>query len=62
KLQDLHSRMPVLLNVELAGQWLQGNDDISILLDSCLTDFNINKVDKRVNNSREEGGKLIHPL
>ena len=61
-LQNLHSRMPVLLSVELARQWLQGGDGKSLLLDGCLTDFNVYKVDKRVNNSTQEGEELINPV
>lgn len=61
-LQDLHSRMPVMLSVELAKQWLQGGEGKSLLLDGCLTDFNVYKVDKRVNNSREEGEELVRPI
>ena len=61
-LQNLHSRMPVLLSVELARQWLQAGDGKSLLHDGCLTDFNVYKVDKRVNNSRQEGEELIRPV
>jgi len=61
-LQDLHERMPVMLSVELAKQWLQGGEGKSLLLDGCLTDFNVYKVGRRVNNSREEGEELIRPI
>jgi len=61
-LQHLHSRMPVMLSVELARQWLQSKEDKSLLLDGGLTDFNVYRVDKRVNNSREEAKELISPI
>ena len=62
ELKDLHDRMPVMLSVDLAKQWLASDDDKEILLDGCLTDFNVYKVDRRVNNSREEGEELIQPI
>ena len=62
ELKDLHDRMPVMLSVELARQWLASDDDKEILLDGCLTDFNVYRVDRRVNNSREEGPELIQPV
>jgi len=61
-LKDLHSRMPVMLSVDDARQWLNSDDDKSILLDASLTALNVYKVDRRVNNSREEGEALIHSV
>ena len=61
-LQDLHSRMPIMLDVALAKQWLQEGADKAVLLDGCLTDFTVNKVDRRVNNSREDDEALIHSI
>jgi putative SOS response-associated peptidase YedK len=61
-LKDLHNRMPVILSVAAAKQWLQGGEDKSLLLDNCLTELKAYKVDRRVNNSREEGAQLIEPL
>ena len=61
-LKDLHDRLPVMLSVELAKQWLASGEDKDILLQGCLTDFEVYKVDRRVNNSREEGEDLVKPI
>lgn len=61
-LKNLHNRMPVMLSVDTAKQWLNTSEDKTVLLDGCLTDFKVSKVDKRVNNSREEGEELIQPI
>ncbi len=61
-LKELHGRMPVMLDVDAAKQWLNSDDDKELLLDYCLTDFDIYKVDKRVNNSRQEDATLILPI
>lgn len=61
-LKDLHNRMPVMLGVDSAKQWLLGGEDKTLLLNSCLTEFKVYKVDRRVNNSREEGAQLIEAI
>jgi putative SOS response-associated peptidase YedK len=61
-LKDLHSRMPVMLSVDTAKQWLLGDAANTLLLDSCFTDLKIYRVDRRVNNSREEDAQLIDPV
>lgn len=61
-LKDLHDRMPVMLSVATAKQWLYSSEDKNILLNECLTDCQVYKVDKRVNNSRNEGEELIQPI
>jgi len=58
----LHDRMPVMLSVDTAKQWLQGGEDKTLLLNDCLTEFKVYKVDRRVNNSREEDAQLIEPV
>ena len=62
QLKELHTRMPVMLNVDTARQWLNSGEGKELLLDQCLTDFKVYKVDKRVNNSRQEGEELITPV
>jgi putative SOS response-associated peptidase YedK len=64
KIQPLHPRMPVMLDVESARAWLESTDteDKAALLDSCITELDAIKVDRRVNNSREEDASLVNPL
>ena len=54
--------MPVMLDVEAAKKWLSTQYDKEMLLSACRTDVDIYKVDRRVNNSREEGEDLILPV
>ncbi len=61
-LQQLHDRMPVILSADAAKHWLGTGEDKKVLLNECLTDVKIYKVDKRVNNSRQEDAALIQPL
>jgi putative SOS response-associated peptidase YedK len=61
-LKNLHNRMPVMLSVDSAKQWLAASHDKEKLIAGCLTDFRIYKVDRRVNNAREEGEELIQPI
>jgi len=62
QLKELHSRMPVVLGIDEAKQWLGTGSDKNVLLEACITDLNVYKVDKRVNNSREEDEALILPV
>ena len=62
QLKQLHQRMPVMLDVEAAKKWLSTQYDKEMLLSACRTDVDIYKVDRRVNNSREEGEDLILPV
>jgi putative SOS response-associated peptidase YedK len=62
ELAPLHDRMPVLLGVDSAKRWLDSADDKALLLDECRTDFNVYKVDLRVNNSRQEDESLVAPI
>ena len=61
-LKQLHSRMPVILSVDAAKHWLNASQDKDVLYHENLTDFDIYKVDKRVNNSRNEDKQLIKPI
>ena len=62
QLKELHTRMPVILSVDAAKHWLNGNADKDVLLSESLTDFDIYKVDRRVNNARQEDQALIEPI
>lgn len=61
-LKSLHERMPVMLSPATAKQWLQTDDDKAVLIEEALTDFDVYKVDKRVNNSRNESEELVRPV
>ena len=54
--------MPVILAVDAASHWLDAGDDKGILLGESLTDFDVYKVDRRVNNARQEDKALIEPI
>jgi putative SOS response-associated peptidase YedK len=54
--------MPVMLGVDSARRWLDAAENKELLLDECLTDFKVYKVDRRVNNSRQEDKSLIEPI
>jgi len=62
QLKDLHSRMPVMLSVDAAKHWLTSGADKAVLIDENLTNFDIYKVDKRVNDSRQEDESLVEPV
>jgi putative SOS response-associated peptidase YedK len=62
ELASLHDRMPVMLGVDSARRWLDVADDKELLLDECRTDFKVYKVDRRVNNSRQEDESLVEPI
>ena len=61
-LKQLHDRMPVMLSVDTAKHWLTAGEDKDTLLNESLTDFAVYKVDKRVNNSRQEDKELVKPI
>ena len=61
-LKQLHSRMPVMLSVDAAKHWLASGIDKAVLIDENLTDFDIYKVDRRVNDSRQEDESLVDPV
>ncbi len=61
-LKELHSRMPVMLSVDAAKHWLASGADKAVLIDENLTDFDIYKVDRRVNDSRQEDESLVEPV
>lgn len=62
QLKDLHTRMPVILSVDAAKHWLSTDADKDVLLSENLTDFAVFKVDRRVNNSRQEDKALIESI
>ena len=62
ELTELHGRMPVMLSVDKAGRWLNGDSDKEILLDDKRQKLTVYKVDKRVNNSKQEDESLIFPI
>jgi putative SOS response-associated peptidase YedK len=62
ELKQIHERMPLVINLDTARQWLESGAEKSLLLDKCVTDLNIYKVSKRVNNAREEDEELIQAV
>ena len=57
-LQRLHHRMPVILNVEQAREWLDTSTDLA----QGRARLQAWPVDRRVNNARNEGSDLIDPV
>ena len=62
RLKELHSRMPVMLGVDAAKHWLNTDADKDVLLSENMMDIDVYKVDKRVNNARQEDKALIEPI
>ena len=62
ELTELHARMPVMLSVDKARRWLDCDNDKDILLDDRMQKLTVYKVDRRVNNSRQEDESLILPI
>ncbi len=60
-IRELHHRMPVVLDPDLATEWLAGNNELIAAgapMSPALTAW---PVDKRVNNARNEDSELIDP-
>ena len=70
ELEPLHDRMPVMLDVDAASDWVQteveGDESKQLLLSrnrAILGEaFRVYAVDRRVNRSTEEGPDLVRPL
>ena len=59
-MQQLHHRMPVILEPTTAERWLAGDDVLDELADAG-PQLQAWPVDRRVNNARNEGEELIVP-
>lgn len=55
----LHHRMPVILESNTAGEWLAGSNDLLDDVAAITPPLQAWPVDKRVNNARNEGEKLV---
>ncbi len=55
----LHHRMPVVLQPKMADEWLSGSTDMLDSLSGRVPALQAWPVDRRVNNARNEGEKLI---
>lgn len=55
---EVHDRMPIFLDPALADAWMRAapDDAMAMLLAAPLPALRITKVDRRVNNSRYQGG------
>ena len=64
ELETLHSRMPVMLDLQQAEQWLNDGTTVfdHILENQNTANINFYPVDPRVNKSTEEGEELIQPI
>ncbi len=60
-LAPLHHRMPVILDVERAGRWLSGDNELLVTASRDSPALRAWPVDRRVNNARNEGEDLIRP-
>ncbi len=59
---ELHHRMPVILDPDHAGLWLEGEAGLLETAASICPPLKAWPVDRRVNNARNEGKDLIAPL
>lgn len=57
----LHNRMPMVLEPDAADDWLSGDDDMIKSATEDCPPLRAWPVDRRVNNSRNEGDDLIVP-
>ena len=60
-MQQLHHRMPIVLQPTTAERWLAGDDDVLDEVAELGPAFRAWPVDRRVNNARNEGEDLIEP-
>jgi len=58
-LSRIHQRMPVVLEPENAGRWLDGDVDLLDEVTAKAPDFQAWPVDRRVNNARNEAPELV---
>jgi len=58
-MQPLHHRMPVILQSEIANQWVSGSNEMLKNVTELTPALQAWPVDRRVNNARNQGGDLI---
>jgi putative SOS response-associated peptidase YedK len=58
-MQQLHHRMPVVLDPATADSWLAGDNELLEFAGEFCPDMKAWPVDKRVNSPRNEGDELI---
>lgn len=60
-MNQLHHRMPVVLQQDAADRWLAGDDEVLADAGEASPAFRAWPVDRRVNNARNEGQELVDP-
>ncbi len=58
-MNQLHHRMPVVLQQDAADRWLTGDDEVLAEAGESSPAFRAWPVDRRVNNARNEGEELV---
>ena len=58
-MNQLHHRMPVVLQIDTADRWLEGDDQVLSEVGESGPAFRAWPVDRRVNNARNEGEDLV---
>ncbi len=58
-MHQLHHRMPVVLQIDTADRWLDGDDQVLSEVGESGPEFRAWPVDRRVNNARNEGEDLV---
>ena len=58
-MHQLHHRMPVVLQIDTADRWLDGDDQVLSEVGESGPAFRAWPVDRRVNNARNEGEDLV---
>ncbi len=61
-MSQLHHRMPVVLQPDNAGRWLQGDTNLLTEATENSPAFRAWPVDRKVNNARNETAALIEPV
>jgi len=61
-MQDLHHRMPIILQASGADRWLSGDDELIHNVAEITPPLKAWAVDRRVNNARHEGPELIEAV
>lgn len=62
QLKVIHKRMPVMLDLDSARNWLDSDTEKDALVVGDLSNVTAYKVDPRVNNSRQEDADLIKAI
>ena len=61
-MSNLHDRMPVVLEKDAGDRWLNGDEQVLSEATELIPRFRAWPVDRRVNNTSNEGAELVEPV